>query len=356
MNIDYERYQKHLLLPEIGVEGQEKLQQARVLVVGAGGLGCPVLQYMAAAGVGTIGIIDADIVSLSNLQRQILYTTDSVGRKKVEVAKEVLLSMNPTITINAYSENLTEANALTLFHHYDIVVDCTDNLKARYVINDACVQANKPFVYASIHRFEGQVAVFNYENGPTYRCLFDEGDAETPNCADIGVLGVLPGVIGMYQALEIIKLITGIGELLSGKLLLINTLHNIHRTIKIKRRQPVVANSPQEMKTISLKEENRIVPVSGMLKELLQNPEVQFIDVREQTLDNAVFPKEKTLHIPLSQLAGYVDELPQDKLLVVFCQSGRMSNLAVQMLTQQYGLMNVENLEGGLNGLYPRQL
>ncbi|MDJ1491929.1 HesA/MoeB/ThiF family protein [Cytophagaceae bacterium DM2B3-1] len=349
MNMDYERYQKHLLLPEIGIEGQEKLLQARVLVVGAGGLGCPVLQYIAAAGVGTIGIIDADVVSLSNLQRQILYTTDSVGRRKVEVAKEVLLATNPTITINTYPEKFTEDNAQTLLLHYDIVVDCTDNLKARYVINDACVQANKPFVYGSIHRFEGQVAVFNYENGPTYRCLFDEGDAEPPNCADIGVLGVLPGVIGMYQALEVIKLITGIGELLSGKLLMINTLHNIHRTIKIKRRQPIISSNPQEAKTVSLKDENRMVPVFGVVKAFLQNPEVQFIDVREQALDNTVFPKEKTLHIPLSQLAGYVDELPQDKLLVVFCQSGRMSNVAVQMLTQQYGLMNVENLEGGLD-------
>ncbi|MDJ1473531.1 HesA/MoeB/ThiF family protein [Xanthocytophaga flava] len=349
MNMDYERYQKHLLLPEIGIEGQEKLLQARVLVVGAGGLGCPVLQYIAAAGVGTIGIIDADVVSLSNLQRQILYTTDSVGRKKVEVAKEVLHSMNPTIAIKTYPEKFTEDNAQTLLLHYDIVVDCTDNLKARYVINDACVQANKPFVYGSIHRFEGQVAVFNYENGPTYRCLFDEGDAEPPNCADIGVLGVLPGVIGMYQALEVIKLITGIGELLSGKLLMINTLHNIHRTIKIKRRQPIISSNLQEAKTVSLKENSLRVPVSDIVKEFLQNPEVQFIDVREQDLDNAIFPKEKTLHIPLSQLAGYVDDLPQDKLLVVFCQSGRMSNLAVQMLTQQYGLMNVENLEGGLD-------
>jgi adenylyltransferase/sulfurtransferase len=361
-----ERYQRHILLPEIGWEGQEKLRQARVLVVGAGGLGCPVLQYLVAAGVGTIGIVDHDVVSLSNLQRQVLYTTESVGRLKVDAAKEALLAQNPDTTIHTFPEKFTVENAASLLSSYDFVIDCTDNLKARYLINDACIQAGKPFVYGSIHRFEGQVSVFNYQDGPTYRCLFDEGAAEPPNCAEVGVLGVLPGIIGTYQALEAIKLITGIGELLSGKLLMVNTLYNTHRIIKFKRRIQVTtlddvrAMIQQEqdlgqdtMWYIDSQGEFR-KPISPQLTQWLKNPDVVFIDVREQALANNIFPEDKTQHIPLSQLAGYVDDLPQDKTLVVFCQSGRMSSLAVQMLTQQYGFVNVENLEGGVNGIESR--
>ena len=240
--LDTERYQRHLALPEIGWDGQQKLRRAKVLVVGAGGLGCPVLQYLTAAGVGVIGIMDHDVVSLSNLQRQVLYNTGSVGRKKVEVAQEMLQALNPEVAFGIHPEKLTEANALAIIDPYDFVVDCTDNLKARYVINDACVQAGKPFVYGSIYQFEGQVSVFNYQNGPTYRCVFDEGAAEPPNCAEMGVLGVLPGIIGSYQALEAIKLITGIGELLSGKLLIVNTLTHVQRIIQLKRQMAPAAN------------------------------------------------------------------------------------------------------------------
>ena len=240
--LDTERYQRHLALPEIGWDGQQKLRRAKVLVVGAGGLGCPVLQYLTAAGVGVIGIMDDDVVSLSNLQRQVLYNTGSVGRKKVEVAQEMLQALNPEVTFGIHPEKLTEANALAIIGLYDFAVDCTDNLKARYVINDACLQAGKPFVYGSIYQFEGQVSVFNYQNGPTYRCVFAENTAEPPNCADLGVLGVLPGIIGSYQALEAIKLITGIGELLSGKLLIVNTLTHVQRIIQLKRQMAPAAN------------------------------------------------------------------------------------------------------------------
>lgn len=354
MIADYERYQKHILLPEVGIEGQEKLHQARVLVVGAGGLGCPVLQYLTAAGVGIVGIIDADIVSLSNLQRQILYRTEDIGRKKVEAAKEVLQALNPDITIHTYPEMFTEENA-DLLSEYDIVVDCTDNLKARYVINDACVKANKPFVYGSIYRFEGQVAVFNYQNGPTYRCLFDEGEAESesPNCAEIGVLGVLPGIIGTYQALEVVKFITGIGELLSGKLLMINTLHNIHRIIKIKRRETIpLAVLDKDISTkVLVAEQPEEAEHAANLHELTLNEDTYFIDVRENPEENTVFPQKQTQHIPLSQLAGYIDDLPREKPIVVFCQSGLMSNFAFLMLSRQYGFTNVSHLEGGLDGL-----
>ena len=346
MSGDTARYQKHLLLPEIGWEGQQKLRHAAVLAVGAGGLGCPVLQYLAAAGVGTLGIVDDDVVSLSNLQRQVLYATATVGRPKVEVAKEVLQALNPGVEIHAFAEKLTEENAARLLAGYDFAIDCTDNLKARYVLNDACVAAGKPFVHGSIHRFEGQVAVFNHGGGPTYRCLFDEGAAEPPNCADVGVLGVLPGIVGTYQALEAVKLITGIGELLSGKLLMLNTLTNTQRVIKIKRRAENTV-SPDDIRSGSEyhPEIQRTLPPA--LTQWLQDPAVLFLDVRESASETGLFPKDRTRHIPLGQLAGYVDELPQDKTIVVFCDTGRTSRVAVQLLTQQYGFTEVENLEGG---------
>ncbi len=344
--MDTERYQRHLALPQIGWEGQRKLRLAKVLVVGAGGLGCPVLQYLTAAGVGVIGIMDYDVVSLSNLQRQVLYNTGSIGRKKVEVAQEMLQALNPDVAFQLYPEKLTEANALAIIGLYDCVVDCTDNLKARYVINDACVQVGKPFVYGSIYQFEGQVSVFNYQNGPTYRCVFAENTAEPPNCADLGVLGVLPGIIGAYQALETIKFITGVGELLSGKLLMVNTLTHVQQIIKINRRAEKIPVTNNIRPADELKQPNPISPVLG---QWLQNPNAQFVDVRENGSENSIFPKAQTRHIPLSQLAGYIDELPRDKPIVVFCQSGARSRIAVQMLTQQYGFTNVEDLEGGVN-------
>ncbi len=346
--MDTERYQRHLALPGIGWEGQQKLRRAKVLVVGAGGLGCPVLQYLTAAGVGNIGIVDDDVVSLSNLQRQVLYNTGSIGRKKVEVAQEMLQALNPDVAYQLYPEKLTEANALVIIGLYDCVVDCTDNLAARYVINDACVQAGKPFVYGSIHQFEGQVSVFNYQNGPTYRCVFDEGTAEPPNCADLGVLGVLPGIIGAYQALETIKLIMDVGELLSGKLLMVNTLTHVQRIIKINRRAEKIPVTNNICPGDELKQLN---PVSPALGQWLQNPDTQFVDVRENEPENSIFPKAQTRHIPLSQLAGYIDELPRDKPIVVFCQSGARSRIAVQMLTQQYDFTNAENLAGGLDAI-----
>ena len=224
-----QRYQKHLNLPEIGPTGQLKLKNARVLVVGAGGLGCPVLLYLTAAGVGTIGVIDPDVVDLSNLQRQVIYTTDEVGKPKAKAAINHLKRLNPDLTFDTYTMALDISNARSIIEPYDIVVDCTDNFKVRYLINDVCVLLNKPFVYGAIHRFEGQVAVLNADlgegkRGPTYRCLFPEypNEIEIPNCSVTGVLGVLPGVIGTYQANETIKLITEIGESLSKHLLMVD--------------------------------------------------------------------------------------------------------------------------------------
>lgn len=216
-----QQYSRHLLLDEIGTAGQLKLKQAKVLMIGAGGLSCPVLQYLTAAGVGRIGIVDDDTVAPSNLQRQILYTHEDIGKSKAETAGERLKSLNPFIQFDIYKTRLTIDNALTLFEPYDIIVDGTDNFPSRYLINDASVSLDKPVVFGSIHKFTGQVAVLNFKNGPTYRCLYPAPPAprEVPNCSEIGVLGVLPGIIGSLQANEVLKMILGLGRILSGQLL-----------------------------------------------------------------------------------------------------------------------------------------
>ena len=220
------RYSRHLLLPEIGLAGQQKLKAARVLVVGCGGLGCPVLQYLAAAGVGTLGLLDFDTVDDSNLQRQVLYATADVGRPKAVVAAEKLAAQNPFIALQTHQVLLSKDNALALFADYDVVVDCSDNFATRYLVNDACVILGRPLVFGAIFKFEGQVSVFNYQNGPTYRCLYPEPPApgDAPSCAELGVLGVLPGLLGTMQAAEALKIILELGEVLSGRLLLVDAL------------------------------------------------------------------------------------------------------------------------------------
>ena len=236
------RYNKQLLLPEIGKSGQEKIKNASVLIVGAGGLGCPVLQYLAAAGVGTIGILDYDVVELSNLQRQILYATHDIGKPKVDVASIIISGLNPYVNVHAINKKLETHNALDLISRYDIVVDCSDNFETRYIINDACVLLSKSFVYGGIHKFEGQLSVFNLQLpsgnfGPTYRCAFPEIAAEEAvlNCSMTGVIGTLPGMIGTLQANEVIKMIAGIGNICSGQILLFNALTLAFSEIKISR-------------------------------------------------------------------------------------------------------------------------
>lgn len=219
------RYNRHIILSEIGQQGQDKISNAKVLVVGAGGLGCPILQYLTAAGIGTIGIIDFDVVDISNLQRQVLFGSSSLGQNKAEAAKQRLKDLNNTISIISYPKKLTYKNAITLFNQYDIIVDGTDNFETRYLVNDACIITNKPLVFGAIYKFEGQISVFNYKNGPSYRCLFpNPPNGTVPNCSEIGVLGVLPAIIGSMQANEILKIILGIGNVLSGKLLCYNAL------------------------------------------------------------------------------------------------------------------------------------
>lgn len=239
-----DRYNRHIILSEIGREGQGKLSKAKVLVVGAGGLGCPVLQYLAAAGIGTIGIIDFDTVETSNLQRQILFGSSSLGQYKAIAAKNRLADLNETIAIKAYPQKLDFQNALELFEQYDVIVDTTDNLKTKYLINDACVLTNKPLVFGAIYKFQGQVSVFNYENGPTYRCAFPhypENDTSS-NSSEVGVLGVLPGIIGTMQANEVLKIILGIGKVLSGTFLYYDALSVQFTALKVKKKNLEVQN------------------------------------------------------------------------------------------------------------------
>jgi sulfur-carrier protein adenylyltransferase/sulfurtransferase len=347
------RYARHIALDEVGESGQQKLLNAKVLVIGAGGLGCPALQYLVAAGVGSIGIVDGDTVDESNLQRQILYATSDVGRLKVEAAKERLKALNPSISITIYPENLTAQNALTIIQDYDFVIDGTDNFAARYLVNDACVKLNKPFVYGAIHKFEGQVSVFNFNGGPTYRCLFPENPQQNqvPNCAEVGVLGVLPGVIGTLQATELIKLILGIGESLSGKLKLINLLTNSEQIIAFSRNEEQVSKAmkidlSQSYVDKSCATAQSILP-NQLMEWLDQNRSINILDVRE-AYETPKLNYPKVISIPLSQIPHRAAEIPTDQALVVVCQHGIRSQHAIEFLKQHNFPNQLINLEGGM--------
>lgn len=355
-----QRYQKHLNLPEIGTKGQLRLKNARVLVVGAGGLGCPVLLYLTAAGVGTIGVIDPDVVDLSNLQRQVLYTTDEVGKPKAKIAVNHLNRLNPDITFDTYAMALDISNARAIIEAYDIVVDCTDNFKVRYLVNDVCVTLGKPFVYGAIHRFEGQVAVLNADlgddrRGSTYRCLFPDypNEIEIPNCNDTGVLGVLPGVIGTYQANEVIKLITGIGESLSEHLLMIDLLAMSQQKIKTKRRADANELARQGLLSAGIRPApSTLGPQKMSVQELSERmalgESLFLLDVRERPefdlchLDGAVL-------IPVGMIPNNRKRIPTDRPVIVYCHHGIRSANVAQYLYAQDGLTNLYNLDGGIN-------
>ncbi|OIN57764.1 molybdopterin-synthase adenylyltransferase MoeB [Arsenicibacter rosenii] len=359
--IELKRYQKHLNLPEIGQEGQIKLKNSKVLIVGAGGLGCPVLLYLTAAGVGNIGIVDHDVVDISNLQRQVLYTTNEIGKHKAKSAVAHLQKLNPELTFDAYTVALEYSNARAIIEEYDIVVDCTDNFKVRYLINDICVSLGKPFVYGAIHRFEGQIAVFNAvldpekgQRGPTYRCLFPElpGEIEIPNCSDTGVLGVLPGVIGTYQASEVIKLITGIGEPLKEHLVMLDLLNVSTQKIKVKRRADAEEQARQGLQhrqqvAVKTNEPSKI-SVQELANRLMNNEEVFLLDVRERPeyelchIDGAVL-------IPVSMIPNNLKRIPADRPVVVYCHHGIRSANVIDYLFAQTGRTNLYNLTGGIH-------
>ncbi|WP_396600839.1 molybdopterin-synthase adenylyltransferase MoeB [Algibacter sp. R77976] len=344
------RYNRHIILSEIGQEGQDKISNAKVLVVGAGGLGCPVLQYLTAAGIGTIGIIDFDVVDISNLQRQVLYGSSSLGHNKAIAAKSRLDDLNNEISIIAYPEQLTHKNAIPLFSQYDIIVDGSDNFETRYLVNDACIITNKPLVFGAIYKFEGQVSVFNYSNGPSYRCLFSNPPKKdtVPNCSEIGVLGVLPGIIGSMQANEVLKIVLGIGNVLTGKLLCYNALTSQTSTLKINRNEAQIQSVLIDKDSF----ENRNSQVNCEVEtptisvtELLSTENIQFIDVRELN----ELPKVKgikVISIPLSQLENNLNKIESDKKKVLFCQSGIRSKRAVTIL-QDANITNCFSLKEG---------
>lgn len=347
------RYARHISLSEVGQVGQQKLLDAKVLMVGAGGLGCPALQYLCAAGVGTIGIIDGDTVDESNLHRQTLFSTKDIGRLKVEVAKEKLNALNPDVSITIYPETLSPKNALGIIDGYDIVIDGTDNFATRYLVNDACVKQNKPFVYGAIHKFEGQVSVFNFDSGPTYRCLFPNAPSQSqiPNCAEAGVLGVLPGVIGTLQATEAMKLILGIGESLSGKLKMVNLLSNAEQIISFLRSEEQV----EKARNINLESSyvDAACSASDNVKpeELIawfeSNRPINLLDVRED-YETPKLEHPNVICIPLGQILSHFEELPSDKPLVVICQQGMRSQQTIEFLKQHDFQNQLINLEGGV--------
>jgi adenylyltransferase/sulfurtransferase len=363
---EVQRYSRHLFIPEVGMEGQRKLKAASVLVVGTGGLGSPVLLYLAAAGVGKIGLVDYDVVDASNLQRQVIHATSRVGQLKVESARQRLRDLNPHIEVNAYNEIFSSANARQIAEGYDLIIDGTDNFPTRYLINDLCVLTGKPYVYGSIFRFEGQVSVFDARVGPCYRCLFPEPPppGSVPSCSQAGVFGVLPGTVGTLQATEAIKLILGIGESLVGSLLLFDALDMSFQSVKL-RKNPAckVCGSQPTVTELVDYEEFCGVPVVGdhavdlaprfsitpqALAECLKRGETpQLVDVREEgELQISHLPGARL--IPLGQLAARAGELDPQAEVVVFCRTGVRSSQALGIL-RGAGFAHVRHLTGGIN-------
>ncbi|MFL9829361.1 HesA/MoeB/ThiF family protein [Flavobacterium sp. ST-87] len=335
------RYNRQIILPEVGEKGQGKLNQAKVLIIGAGGLGAAILPYLAAAGIGEIGIIDDDTIDISNLQRQVIYKSTAIGKSKVLEAKAMAESLNPSIQINATTDTLNAKNAISLFEYYDIMVDATDNLHTKYLINDACVVTNKPFVYGSVYKFQGQVSVFNYQNGPTYRCLFPNEAAHSQNCVDAGVMGISVGIIGMFQANEVLKMVLETGKVLSGELLIYNMLNNDQQKFDLNR---------TEVSSISRldfeKKYDSVLEISAKeALEQIDNPDVVFLDVRNETeLPKISLPN--SLQIPLADLEDNLEKLDLNKTILVYCQSGIRSKAAVEIL-KKYSFFNTQSIAGG---------
>jgi molybdopterin/thiamine biosynthesis adenylyltransferase/rhodanese-related sulfurtransferase len=356
------RYARHLIMPEVGTAGQERLKAARVLCIGAGGLGSPVSLYLAAAGVGTLGIVDFDVVDESNLQRQVLFTTGDVGKPKVDRAAERIRALNPFIDIRQFNTKLTSANALDIFRDFDIIADGTDNFATRYLVNDACVLTGKINVYASIFRFEGQASIFANPSGPCYRCLYPEPPPPglVPSCAEGGVLGVLPGLLGVIQATEVIKLILGTGEPLIGRLLLVDALAMRFRELKLAKDPecPVCGANPTVKKLIDYEQfcgiRGEEQPVSTTVPEIQPEElkrrldageDIQVLDVREPFEYQIANLGAKL--IPLGELAQRTGELDSNREIVTHCKGGVRSLKAAEIL-KQAGFAKVSSMAGGI--------
>jgi sulfur-carrier protein adenylyltransferase/sulfurtransferase len=360
------RYSRHLLIPEVGLDGQRKLKAAAVLVIGTGGLGSPVALYLAAAGVGRIGLVDYDVVDASNLQRQVIHGTSGIGELKVESARRRMLDLNPDIQVEVYNEPFTSANAMQIAESYDLIIDGTDNFPTRYLTNDLCVLTGKPNVYGSIFRFDGQVSVFDAKRGPCYRCLFPEPPPPglVPSCAEGGVLGVLPGTIGTLQATEAIKLILGIGDTLIGKLMLYNALDMSFEFVKLRKNPNCKVCGPNPEVTALIDYEAFCgvpghdhdagsvgggwdITVPELAERMQHGNHLRLLDVREPHELQISHIEGATL-IPLGQLAARLSELDSAEEMVVFCKSGTRSTRALELLLSA-GFRKVKNLQGGIN-------
>ena len=362
---DLSRYSRHLILPEVGMEGQRKLKAARVLCVGTGGLGSPLALYLAAAGIGTLGLVDFDVVDASNLQRQIIHSTKDIGRKKLDSAAEKLIALNPALNVVKHDTMLSSANAMEILKDYDIVADGTDNFPTRYLVNDACVLLGKPNAYGSIFRFEGQASVFATRQGPCYRCLYPEPPPPglVPSCAEGGVLGILPGLVGVIQTTEVIKLILGKGSPLIGRLLLVDALSMRFRELKLRKNPecPVCGENPTVKELIDYEHFCGIVPESkeekavknGIpqlgVKELKRRidagEDVFILDVREPYEYQIAQIGGKL--IPQNDVPQRLAEIPRDREIVVQCRSGARSQRIAELLKQS-GYTEVVNLAGGI--------
>jgi sulfur-carrier protein adenylyltransferase/sulfurtransferase len=331
---EFNRYARHLILPEIGEKGQQKLKKAKVLVIGAGGLGCPVLLYLTAAGIGTIGICDGDTVDHSNLQRQVLYTIGDVGKNKAVAAKSFLEKQNPFALIEVIEQFLNKENALETISRFDIIIDGSDNFETRYLINDAAVIAGKPVVFGSVLSFEGQLSVFNYNSGPTYRCLYPEAPVSAPSCSDGGVLGVLPGIIGTFQANEAIKMIVGVGEVMSGKLLIFNALSMQFQFLEFEKSLEAgitdIMVQPVQCNTETAEE----IDYKGLMHRVSKGEKINLIDLRES------YEKEQevkdSLSIPFGEVLDRFSDLDKSLTTVLFCTKGNRSKVARLSLKEKY--------------------
>ncbi len=356
-----QRYSRHLMLPEVGVQGQERLKNSSVLCIGAGGLGSPMALYLAAAGVGRLGMVDFDVVEFSNLQRQIIHTTGDVGRSKLTSAREKLEAINPHVKVETHEVHLSSENALELFREYDVIADGTDNFPTRYLVNDACILTGKPNVYGSIFRFEGQASVFGVPGGPCYRCLYPEPPPPglVPSCAEGGVLGILPGMVGTLQATEVIKLLLGIGRPLVGRLLLFDALELSFREVRLRPDPacPICGEHPTIDKLIDYEqfcgvgqpeeeEEVAEITVTQLHQELEGGRDLFILDVRNP-YEIDICRIEGSVVIPLPELMNRVDELDPEQEMVVHCRSGARSAKAIQQL-QGRGFSRMRNLKGGV--------
>lgn len=344
------RYDRQIRLDGFGAEKQELLKKAAVLVIGAGGLGVPVLQYLAAMGVGRIGIAEADKISVTNLHRQVLYHTQDAGKPKLDVAISRLSAQNPDVTLVPHPAFITPANALEIIGQYDVVADCSDNFATRYLVNDACVILGKPLVYGAIYGFEGQVSVFNYKGSASYRCLFPEPGV-APDCNTVGVLGVLPGIVGCYQANEVVKVICGIGEPLANQLLAINILDNVHQVFSF---QPAAENlritrlqDSYEDASCETAPQMQTLSVQELQQWLEEGYDFQLVDVREKE-EWDICHIDGALHIPMRRVEAAMSALPRQKPLAVICHHGMRSRAIAELLLQS-GFTDVFNVTGGIH-------